>query len=42
VENEYAPIAGMFGAAFLITGIFAGINFSILMPIFISNVEVGS
>ncbi|ODM99939.1 Equilibrative nucleoside transporter 1 [Orchesella cincta] len=41
VETEYAPIAGMFGAAFLITGIFAGINFSLLMPILVSKVAIG-
>ncbi|XP_068219589.1 equilibrative nucleoside transporter 1 isoform X2 [Palaemon carinicauda] len=29
VEPEYAPVAGMMGAASLITGIFAGINFQI-------------
>ncbi|XP_064095264.1 equilibrative nucleoside transporter 1-like [Macrobrachium nipponense] len=30
VEPEYAPVAGMMGAASLITGIFAGINFQIV------------
>ncbi|XP_021968310.1 equilibrative nucleoside transporter 3 isoform X2 [Folsomia candida] len=40
VENEHAPIAGMFAAAFLITGIFAGINFSILIPKFVSTVQL--
>jgi len=32
VEPEYAATAGMFGAACLITGIFCGINFSLIFP----------
>lgn len=39
VEPEYAGIAGMFGAACLITGIFCGINFSIVMPIIVQNIK---
>lgn len=37
VEPEYASTAGMFGAASIVTGIFAGIGFSYLMPVLISN-----
>jgi hypothetical protein len=29
VEPEYAQVAGMMAAAFLVTGIFAGINFQV-------------
>ncbi|XP_063222993.1 equilibrative nucleoside transporter 1 isoform X3 [Bacillus rossius redtenbacheri] len=32
VEPQYAATAGMFGSAFLITGILAGVIFSLLMP----------
>ncbi|CAG7733168.1 unnamed protein product [Allacma fusca] len=38
VESENAPVAGMFGAAFLITGIFAGITFSSVMKDIVSIV----
>ena len=37
VEPEYASIAGMFGAASIITGIFAGTGFSYLMPALVSH-----
>ena len=37
VEPEYASTAGMFGAASIITGIFAGIGFSYLMPVIVSH-----
>jgi hypothetical protein len=37
VEPEYASIAGMFGAASIVTGIFAGIGFSYLMPVVVSD-----
>ena len=37
VEPEYASIAGMFGAASIVTGIFAGIGFSYLMPVIVSS-----
>uniref|UniRef100_A0ABD2VT21 Major facilitator superfamily (MFS) profile domain-containing protein n=1 Tax=Trichogramma kaykai TaxID=54128 RepID=A0ABD2VT21_9HYME len=33
VEPRYASTAGMFGAAFLVTGVFSGILFSFVMPI---------
>ncbi|XP_031786781.1 equilibrative nucleoside transporter 1 isoform X2 [Nasonia vitripennis] len=36
VEPRHASNAGMFGAAFLITGILSGIGFSMLMPWFVS------
>ena len=39
VEPEYAATAGMFGAACLITGIFCGINFSLLMPILVEAIQ---
>jgi len=39
VEPEYAGTAGMFGAASLITGIFCGINFSLVMPVIVENVS---
>ncbi|KAJ9585198.1 hypothetical protein L9F63_003001, partial [Diploptera punctata] len=32
VDSQYASTAGMYGAAFLITGIFGGILFTLLMP----------
>nr|CAH0099039.1 unnamed protein product [Daphnia galeata] len=38
VEPEYAATAGMFGAACLITGIFGGINFSLVMPILVESI----
>ena len=40
VEPEYASTAGMFGAASIVTGIFAGIGFSYLMPIVVSHPDV--
>lgn len=39
VEPEYAATAGMFGAACLITGIFGGINFSLIMPILVESIS---
>ena len=36
VEPEYASVAGMFGAASIVTGIFAGLGFSYLMPLLVS------
>ncbi|XP_023313374.1 NADPH-dependent diflavin oxidoreductase 1-like isoform X3 [Trichogramma pretiosum] len=33
VEPRYASTAGMFGAAFLVTGVFSGILFSFAMPV---------
>ena len=37
VDKEYASVAGMFGAASIVTGSFAGLGFSYLMPIFVSH-----
>ena len=37
VEPEYSTIAGMFGAASIVTGMIAGIGFSYLMPLLIST-----
>jgi len=37
VEPEYASVAGMFGAASIVTGIFSGIGFSYLMPLIVSH-----
>ncbi|XP_014218272.1 equilibrative nucleoside transporter 1 isoform X2 [Copidosoma floridanum] len=37
VEPQYASTAGMFGAAFLITGVFSGILFSYVMPIIVKT-----
>jgi len=37
VEPEYASVAGMFGAASIVTGIFSGIGFSYLMPLIVSS-----
>ncbi len=37
VEPEYASVAGMFGAASIVTGVFAGIGFSYLMPLIVSH-----
>ena len=42
VEPEYAATAGMFGAACLITGIFCGINFSLVMPIIVESIQFAS
>ncbi|XP_059490947.1 equilibrative nucleoside transporter 3 isoform X2 [Neocloeon triangulifer] len=39
VEPQHAVRAGMLGAGFLITGIFSGILFTILPPIFVKNVS---
>lgn len=39
VEPEYAATAGMFGAACLITGIFCGLNFSLVMPILVESIK---
>lgn len=36
VEPQYSSIAGMFGAASLVTGIFTGILFSFVMPLIVS------
>ena len=36
VEPEYASIAGMFGAASIVTGVLAGIGFSYVMPILVT------
>ncbi|CAG0918133.1 unnamed protein product [Notodromas monacha] len=38
VEEEYASIAGMFCAASLVTGVFAGVNFSLFSWWFVQNV----
>ncbi|XP_077261146.1 NADPH-dependent diflavin oxidoreductase 1 isoform X2 [Temnothorax americanus] len=38
VDSQYASTAGMFGAASLITGIFTGILFSMVMPSLVANV----
>ncbi|XP_014607218.1 PREDICTED: NADPH-dependent diflavin oxidoreductase 1-like [Polistes canadensis] len=36
VDPQYSSVAGMFGAALLITGIFTGVLFSFVMPMIIS------
>ncbi|XP_043496902.1 equilibrative nucleoside transporter 1 isoform X1 [Polistes fuscatus] len=36
VDQQYSSVAGMFGAALLITGIFTGVLFSFVMPMIIS------
>ncbi|KAG7200699.1 hypothetical protein KM043_001250 [Ampulex compressa] len=41
VEAQHAATAGMFAAASLITGIFTGILFSMVMPIIVANVHLG-
>ncbi|XP_043267149.1 equilibrative nucleoside transporter 1 [Venturia canescens] len=41
VEPRYASTAGMFGAAFLITGIFMGLMFARVMPIIVTNISIG-
>ncbi|XP_036141862.1 NADPH-dependent diflavin oxidoreductase 1-like [Monomorium pharaonis] len=38
VDSQYASTAGMFGAASLITGLFTGILFSMVMPFIVANV----
>lgn len=42
VDSQYASTAGMFGAASLITGIFTGILFSMIMPSFVASVTFWS
>ncbi|PSN36266.1 hypothetical protein C0J52_22627 [Blattella germanica] len=37
VESQYASTAGMYGAAFLISGIFGGIMFTLLMPLCVTT-----
>ncbi|KAB7507850.1 Equilibrative nucleoside transporter 1 [Armadillidium nasatum] len=39
VEPEYAPVAGMMGAASLITGIFAGINFQVVCSYIVTRLS---
>ncbi|XP_068984794.1 NADPH-dependent diflavin oxidoreductase 1 isoform X4 [Bombus flavifrons] len=39
VDSEYMATAGMFGAASLITGLFTGILFSMVMPILVANIS---
>ena len=41
VESQHSATAGMFGAASLITGIFTGILFSMVMPSMVANVSLG-
>ncbi|KYN34592.1 Equilibrative nucleoside transporter 3 [Trachymyrmex septentrionalis] len=38
VDSQYASTAGMFGAASLMTGIFTGILFSMVMPSIVANI----
>lgn len=38
VAKQYEGVAGMFGAAMLITGIFAGITVSMVFPLIVQNV----
>lgn len=42
VSPQHAPVAGMFAAAMLITGIFAGILFSTVFPYLIQVSELPS
>jgi hypothetical protein len=37
VEPQYASTAGMFGGASLITGIFGGILFTLVMPLIVKT-----
>jgi equilibrative nucleoside transporter 1/2/3 len=39
VEPKYSGIAGMFGAAMLITGICCGILFGMTLPFIVKNVS---
>ncbi|KAG5331772.1 S29A3 protein, partial [Acromyrmex charruanus] len=39
VDSQYASTAGMFGAASLMTGIFTGILFSMVMPSIVANIQ---
>ncbi|KYN01719.1 Equilibrative nucleoside transporter 1 [Cyphomyrmex costatus] len=39
VDSQYASTAGMFGAASLMTGIFTGILFSMVMPSIVANIK---
>lgn len=40
VEPQYSGIAGMFAAACLISGIFGGVTFSMIMPWLVSNISL--
>lgn len=39
VEKQHEGVAGMFGAAMLITGIFSGISFSVVFPMIVRNIS---
>lgn len=41
VDSQYMTTAGMFGAASLITGIFTGILFSMVLPSVVANISFG-
>lgn len=38
VAKQHESVAGMFGAAMLITGIFSGITFSVVFPIVVRSI----
>jgi len=40
VEPRYSGIAGMFGAAVLLTGIFSGILFGMITPFIVKHVSI--
>ncbi|CAL7938705.1 unnamed protein product [Xylocopa violacea] len=42
VESQYTATAGMFAAASLITGIFVGILFSMVMPSLVANISISN
>lgn len=39
VSKQHEGVAGMFGAAVLITGIFSGIMFSQVFPFVVANIQ---
>ena len=39
VEPQFASTAGMFGAAALVTGVCAGVQFSLVLSWFVRNVD---
>lgn len=41
VDSQHTATAGMFGAASLITGIFTGILFSMVMPSLVASFSFG-
>lgn len=39
MKSKDASVAGMLAAAFLVSGVFAGVNFSVIMPYIVARLE---